>query len=107
VTSADRGKQVPAGKAVRIARVNPDQIRPAYANDFLVTHTEREFFFTFSLLEPLGVMDPKELEGINEVAAIAVAKIVVSPRLAQEIVNVLSGNLETHRKSYRRDDEST
>jgi hypothetical protein len=103
----DVGKDVAIGKAVRIARVNPDQIRPAPANDFLVTHTPTEFFLTFSLMEPLGVMDPKELEKVDEIPAIAVAKVVVSPKLAQEIANVLSINIETHRKRYGTDDEST
>jgi len=91
-------KVIRISKKVTIKRVNPDNVRPTYANDFIVTHTEKEFFLTFSLLEPIGLLDPKEIEKYNEIEANAVCKIVMSPAFIDLMMKALSVNYDNYKK---------
>ncbi len=84
-------------KSVRITRVNPDNIRPVHANDFLVSHTAREFFLTFSQLEPLDIQNEEELEKIEKLEAIARAKIVITPDFVESVIKALSRNLDVYK----------
>lgn len=85
------------GKEVKIIRKNPDNIRAIPVNDLIVTHSNSEFFLTFSLIEPPAILEQKELSDLNEVEAIARAKFVISPEFAEAITNVLSKNIEKFR----------
>lgn len=68
-------------KEVKIKRVNPDNILPIFVNDFLITHSENEFFLTFSVIEPPAILDFEELNLINNVDAITRIKAVLTLHL--------------------------
>jgi len=104
-----RRKQVKkiAGKPVRITRKNPDNLRLALVNDFVVNHNRDGFFLTFSLLEPPQVLDEKDLEELQGVEAIAKAKLFVTPRFAEVILKVLATNIETYNKSAEELEDDT
>jgi hypothetical protein len=90
-------------KRVRIARVNPDNLKPIFANDFTVSHTDREFFFNFSVLEPLGILDENQLNRMKSINAIATAKIVVTPQFAEAILKALSINIDNYKEGREED----
>lgn len=92
-------------KQVRILRTNPDDIKPVFANDFIVSHTDREFFFTFSIVEPKEILDPEELQKIDSLDAVAVAKIAVTPDLAERISKALSINIDGYKESQKENDD--
>ncbi len=90
------------GKLVKIIRTNPGNIKPTYANDFLVSHSESEFFFTFAVMEPPGIVSEKELQGLQQVEAIAVAKIAVTPKFAEAVLNALSKNIDAYKEGIKK-----
>lgn len=92
------GIEMTEGVELRIVRRNPANIIPMYANDLIVTHTEKEFFITFSQLEPPPLLTQEEAEGMEDIAAIAVAKIVVSPDFIESVIDVLATNLDKHKE---------
>jgi hypothetical protein len=96
-------KRMLVKKQVRISRVNPDNIKPVFANDFIVSHTDNEFFFTFSVLEPSEILDPADLDKINSLDAIAVVKVAVTPDLAERISKAISTNIEGYKEGLKVD----
>jgi hypothetical protein len=104
-TEGKKGKV--KGKMLKIARVNPGNIRPSFANDFIVSHSENEFFLTFAVLEPPGVLEEKELEGMQQIESIAVAKIAVTPRFAEAIMNALSKNIDIYKEGIKKNEKQS
>ena len=90
--TADKTKKP---KKIRISRVNPDNITPIHVNDMMTSHTENEFYITFSELEPPAVLEESELENIDKIEAVAKTKIVITPNFARAIVKAISENIET------------
>jgi hypothetical protein len=82
-------------KKIRIQRVNPDKINPIHVNDMMTSHTENEFFLTFSELEPPAVVEASDLATIEKIEAVAKIKIVITPNFARAIVRTLSENIDT------------
>ena len=102
------GKKVKiAGKRVRIARVNPGNIKPSFVNDCLVSHSDSEFFLTFGVIEPPGILDEKELQALQQVEAIAVAKIAVTPKFAEAILNALSKNIDNYKEGIKKNEKQS
>jgi hypothetical protein len=99
-------KESPAGqpadvglvRSFVIKRVNPDNVRTAPVNDFVITHVKDGFFLTFSCLEPLPILDPADYEHIDSVEAIARAKMFITPEFAESMLSTLSKNLEAYKK---------
>jgi hypothetical protein len=83
-------------KKLRIQRVNPENISPIHVNDMTASHTENEFFLTFSELEPPAVLEESELEKIDTLEAVAKTKIVVTPNFVRAILRTLTENLATY-----------
>ncbi len=74
---------------VRIVRTNPKGVSPVYANDMMATHSEKEVFITFSLIEPPTGAD-ENLKNLKEIEAIAVSKVLVTPDFAERIIAVMT-----------------
>ena len=81
-------------KQFRINRINPDDLKPLYVNDLIVTHTKEEFFVTFSQIEPPAILPEDDLENIDSVNSIAQAKIIVTPEFFQKIIELLQTNFK-------------
>jgi hypothetical protein len=86
---------------LKVERINPDNIRSAPVNDIIITHSQNEFFITFSSVEPPLVLDPKELSQLTAINAIARSKIVVSQEFLEAIIKALNINLENYKKTAR------
>lgn len=84
-------------KKLSISRINPDNVRPISINDAVITHSDDEFFITFSSIEPPAVLNEAEINKINEVHAITRTKITVSPQFLDVLIKALTNNLETYR----------
>jgi hypothetical protein len=89
------------GVNLRISRVNPDNIRYVAVNDFMTTHDQGNFYFTFSMIEPPLVTDDDSLHQLTEIEAIATSKIVVTPDFAEKILQALSINIERYRNEQQ------
>ncbi len=79
-------------KQVRILRKNPDCIKPAYVNDLIVTHSNNEFFITFSQIEHPAILTDDGLINFETIDSIAMSKIIVSPEFFQKMIEVLQTN---------------
>lgn len=80
-------------KQFRINRINPDGLKPLYVNDIIVTHSNKEFFVTFSQIEPPAILPEDDIKEMNSINAIAQSKIIVTPELFQKIIEVFQINL--------------
>ena len=87
-------------KKVRIARVNPENIKPIFANDFLVSHNEEEFFLTFSIMEPLHFETEEDLANIETIEAVARVKLALTPNFIRRVSNALVTNIEGFDKKF-------
>jgi hypothetical protein len=90
-------------RRLRIDRVNPDNVRPVHANDILINHTEGEFFLTFSLIEPPSIIVQEDIDKLQGVEAITMAKIVVTPEFAEKILTALTKNIEFYKARKAQD----
>jgi hypothetical protein len=93
------------GKIVKITRVNPGNVRPSFVNDLIISHSENEFVLTFGVMEPPAIIDEKELEAFQQVEAIAVAKLVVTPNFAEKVLNALSKNIDNYKQVFKKNDK--
>ena len=83
-------------KKVEINRVDPQNIMPVFSNDFLVSHTDNEFFFTFSYYEPPRFETEEDLMKLDKVDAKTVAKIVLTPEFVRTFLHTLTTNMESY-----------
>jgi len=90
-SGVDKGELIE--KQVKIIRKNPDQIKPIYVNDFLVTHSDQEFFLMFSIVEPVHVSSQDELINIDSVDAIARVKLALTPSFVRKVSIALNSNI--------------
>ena len=74
---------------------NPNNLKAEYCNDMTVNHTEQEFFLSFFLTEPPLAFDEEDLKIINEIDALLVAKVAVTPEFAKRIRKALDDNIKT------------
>lgn len=77
--------------------INPEQVMSIHANEATLTHTNNEFFLTFYRIEPPLVLnegDKKALKEANDIDAVAVAKIVLSPSFARAVGKVFEDQLD-------------
>lgn len=87
------------GKQVAISRINPDNIRSVFANDLLVTHSDNEFFLTFSEIEIPPILEEKDLQNLTTIEAITRIKLIITPRFAEAILKTLSSNLDNYKSN--------
>jgi hypothetical protein len=79
-------------KQFRINRINPENLKPLYVNDLIVTHTKKEFFVTFSQIESPAILPEDGFDNIDSVDSIAQAKIIVTPEFFKKIIELLQTN---------------
>lgn len=88
----------------------PEGFESRYATNFIVQHTEQEFYLSFFDFPPpifLGSEEEKlaQLEQIDSVQASAVARIVISPGRMQEFIDILQDNLRKYQDKFDVDEE--
>ena len=96
-------KTTPKAKLLqlKVERTNPDNIRSVPVNDVIVTHSQNEFFITFSSVEPPAILDPNELSKLTAIDAITRSKIVVNAEFLEALIKALNINLERYKKNVR------
>lgn len=80
---------------VPIERHIPDGLPVLWSNHFVIQHTEQEFMLTFFQIAPPVLVEPtdEEIEAIKSVRAIAVARIVVTPQEAHNVLEAMQKNV--------------
>lgn len=86
---------------LRIERVNPDNVRSLPVNDVIITHSQNEFFITFSSVEPPATLDAEAIRKMTQIDAVTRAKLVVSPDFLEAMIKALTTNLEAHKKNLK------
>lgn len=81
-------------KKILISRINPDKISPIHVNDMLVNHDGKEFFITFSEIEPPALFEEDDIQKLDSIDAIAKVKLVVSPEFAEVMLKTLGEGVE-------------
>lgn len=79
----------------------PEGFQSVYATNFVVQHTDHEFYLSFSDFPPPMVLgtdaDKREqLEHLESVQASAVARIVVTRERMPELIELLQDNLRKY-----------
>ncbi len=90
-----------AEKKVSIVRVNPEKIKQIFANDFMVSHNEEEFFLTFSIMEPFHIETEEDLAKIKTIEAVARVKIILTPNFTRRVSKALVTNIEGYDKKFK------
>lgn len=85
----ERGLEVP------IERHIPDGLPVLWSNHFIIQHTEEEFMLTFFQVAAPILLEPteEEIEAIKSVRAIAVARIVLTPQKAHDVLEAMQKNV--------------
>jgi len=81
-------------KEVRKNFINPNDIKVEFSNDMTINHNEREFFMSFWLTEQPMIFSKEDVEGIETVESVLVAKVVMTPPFARAILKALQKNIK-------------
>ena len=75
-----------------------DQLPTSYANHFFISHAGPEFFLVFGVVTPPIVLPGEEYE-LEELEALPVAKIAVSPEVMVNIAETIRDNVENYMRT--------
>jgi hypothetical protein len=95
-----------AARNIPIEWLVPPDLRAEYATNVLAQHGEHEIFLLFFQAQPpiiLGELAEREkqLETLTAIPAKCVAKVIVSPDRLEEIIQLLTTQLESYRQNFR------
>lgn len=83
----------------------PEGLKTGYATNFIVQHTEHEFYLSFFDFPPpilLGSEEQKleQLERLESVRPSAIARIAMTPDRMEELIEMLQDNLSKYREKH-------
>ena len=87
-------KEPEDARPIPIRRTNPLGLRPSFVNDCTVSHSGAEFYITFGQIEPPLLLAVGDLDHLESVESVTVAKLAVTPQFMEILVRTLSENLE-------------
>ena len=93
-------EEAPQPRPVPIKRTNPLGLRPAFANDCTVSHSNAEFYITFGQMEPPLILSVDDLERLESIESTTVAKLAVTPEFMETLIETLSVNLGKYKEKY-------
>lgn len=100
-------------KIVTINRVYPPDLETRHANNIVVQHDQDNFFLSFfDVWVPIiiGTNEEKErqIEAVDSIDAKCVARIILSPSRALELINLLTENIRAYESRFnlKRDSET-
>lgn len=88
---------------LRKVRANSEGIKPIFSNDYVLVHTETEFYMTFLVVDPPAIIDEidqEEFEKNPTVPSEAVAKIVMTPKQMKQLLVSSMENLEKYENKF-------
>lgn len=68
------------------------------------SHTESEFYLTFSELEPPVILEESEMDELESIDVLTKLKLVITPNFARAIIKTLSENIATFEKKAKGSD---
>lgn len=87
------------GKPIPIDWQVPEDLSVFFTNNMTIQHTGHEFILTFYQVTPpllLGPLAEQRLEQMEEVPAVAVARVAVSAGRLPDFIKAMQENLERH-----------
>jgi hypothetical protein len=96
----------PAGRPLPIDWFVSHEVKTRYANNVVIQHTDAEFVFSFfELLPPMLVGSPEEiqaqLQGARSAHAECVARIVMTPQQAENLLRALEDNVAKYQARFK------
>ena len=80
----------------------PDDLQTHYSDAMTVLHTENEFILSFMQTQFPLAGTKEELEAIPLVRRKCFARIIVSPKQMEAIINSMQDNMDKFRAAYRK-----
>lgn len=102
----NEAKEISELIALKKKFVNPNSVETIFANEMTASHTNREFFISFYRLEPYMVIDEEDKAALLEkenIDAVMVSRIVVTPDFAKAILKALQENIDKFDKAQKND----
>lgn len=91
---AEDGSPAAVSRDVSLVYDGYETVPAMFADNFIVTHATGMFTFMFFQSQIPPIIDPAKYNALESVPAICVAKVIVTPALARQILSVFKGNLE-------------
>jgi hypothetical protein len=86
---------LPGGEAsLKIRRVYPPNLVALFSDQFIISHTDNEYALSFLQTHLPLAASPDEFAQIDEIEAVCVARIIVTPAQMQRIASAVNKNLE-------------
>jgi hypothetical protein len=87
----------------------PEELRSLYASQFVVQHTDQEFYLSFFEAPPpiiIGSAEERQqmLDDLDEVVTTCVARLVIHPGRLPELIGLLQKNYESFLRSSAAED---
>lgn len=92
---SDEGLQVSVG-----APIEPDFLRPVYANQLNMTFTPHDFKMTFSYLALPNEPPTADADGKVEIRPTAVASVVIPATLMHAVMGVLNAQFDKYLQQF-------
>ncbi len=80
----------------------PDDLEAVYSDSMSVLHTENEFILSFMQTQFPLAGTKEELEAVQSVRRKCVARIIVSPKQMEAIINSMQDNIDKFTAVYRK-----
>lgn len=97
------------GRPIPIDWQIPEDLPVLFTNNMTIQHTGHEFILTFYQVTPpplLGPLSEQKLGQLEEVPAVAVARVAVSAGRLPDFIRAMQENLERHYSGDRRLEDS-
>lgn len=83
----------------------PDDMHGVYASQFVIQHTDKEFYISFFDAPPPLIVGSEEerkrmVDELDEVVVSCVARLVVHPERLPELIAMLQKNYDSFAKRY-------
>jgi uncharacterized protein DUF3467 len=84
-----------------VKRILPPDLVTYFVDNTIVHHTENEFAISFLQTQHPLAISKEEFEQIEQIICKCVARVILTPRHMEQLVEALQKNLEKYRESYQ------
>ena len=92
----------PAGQAVPVEYVIPEDLEAHFSDSFQVTHSENEFTISFFQVQYpfISTEDPEAIKKIKKIPSRCVVRVVVTPNQIRKVSKALQDNLDKYEARF-------